>query len=282
MILSEQNENPLCTLDAAQSLFKRFCFQIALINSLLVHAVVITYLVVLPTHNKKQGQEPALLTVQLIKIPTPMPSAKSMPAIIATQVPVKVSKSPIKKASTPPTKTASNPQPSIDTYLSNNNPVQNGISKPTQAPIVSSPEIDSKFEPTTIATAQLAAISATSTQTSEPVLAPASAISHVITENVSPVKTGVSISASYANTNHKPEYPSMSRRLNEQGTVTLKVLVTENGAASMVEVKTSSSYPLLDESAKNAVMQWRFNPATIDGKPISEFYSLVIPFMLLE
>ena len=94
------------------------------------------------------------------------------------------------------------------------------------------------------------------------------------------IKTGVSISASYAKTNQKPEYPSQSRRLNEEGTVVLSVFVTAEGMAGAVEIKSSSGFPMLDQSAKDAVKQWHFNPATVDGIPIDESYSLRIPFKL--
>lgn len=103
-----------------------------------------------------------------------------------------------------------------------------------------------------------------------------------IAEKASPVheKTGVSISASYAKNNQKPEYPAMSRRLNEQGTVVLLVLVLEDGTAGKVDIKKSSGFPLLDDAAKVAVIQWHFIPAKIDGQPISESYNLSIPFVL--
>lgn len=93
-------------------------------------------------------------------------------------------------------------------------------------------------------------------------------------------KTGVAISASYAKNNQKPEYPAMSRKLNEQGTVVLMVLVLEDGTAGKVDIKNSSGFPLLDESAKNALMKWHFIPAKIDGQPINESYTLSIPFVL--
>ena len=94
------------------------------------------------------------------------------------------------------------------------------------------------------------------------------------------IKSGVSISASYANTNQKPEYPSQSRRLNEEGTVVLSVFVTAEGMAGAVEIKSSSGFPMLDQSAIDAVKKWHFNPATVDGIPIDESYSLHIPFKL--
>ena len=97
-----------------------------------------------------------------------------------------------------------------------------------------------------------------------------------------PVKTGVSISASYAASNRKPPYPRLSRINDEQGTVVLRVLVRTDGSAGAVEIKSSSGYPLLDESAKNTVQTWRFNPATVDGKPRAEWYRLAIPFTLQD
>ncbi len=98
--------------------------------------------------------------------------------------------------------------------------------------------------------------------------------------NTAQVKTGVSISASYAKNNQKPEYPAKSRRFNEQGTVVLMVLVLEDGTAGKVDIKNTSGFPLLDESAKIAVLKWHFIPSKIDGRPINEFYTLSIPFTL--
>jgi protein TonB len=95
-----------------------------------------------------------------------------------------------------------------------------------------------------------------------------------------PVKTGVSIPASYAAGNRKPVYPSRSRQYEEEGTVILRVLVRDDGTASTIEIKSSSGHALLDESAKTAVRTWRFKPATSDGKPVSEWFLVPIPFKL--
>jgi protein TonB len=93
-------------------------------------------------------------------------------------------------------------------------------------------------------------------------------------------KTSVYISADYAATNRKPVYPSMSMRYGEQGTVVLRVLVKADGTAGQVEIKSSSGYPLLDESAKATVQSWRFRPATSDGKPMADWFLIPIPFKL--
>ena len=95
-----------------------------------------------------------------------------------------------------------------------------------------------------------------------------------------PAKTDGSISASYSASNAKPVYPTMSKRMGEQGTVMLRVLVKSDGSAANVEVKSSSGFPRLDQSAVEAVKSWRFNPATLDGKPVDEWYQVPIPFKL--
>lgn len=97
-----------------------------------------------------------------------------------------------------------------------------------------------------------------------------------------PSKTEPSIPASYAASNRKPTYPPISRRAEEEGTVILRVLVKADGSAGEVNVKTSSGYPLLDESAKKTVKTWRFNPATSNGQPIAEWYEVPVPFKLVD
>jgi TonB family protein len=91
---------------------------------------------------------------------------------------------------------------------------------------------------------------------------------------------GVSIPADYAAGNRKPIYPLLSRRQEEEGTVLLSILVKADGTAETVQVKQSSGYPLLDESALAAVRHWRFRPAMISRQPVSEWYQLAIPFKL--
>jgi protein TonB len=116
---------------------------------------------------------------------------------------------------------------------------------------------------------------------SPPVPAPAPAPAPAPTAPSAPkasTRTEVSISASYAAANRKPEYPKMSLRLGEQGTVVLTVMVKSDGSASDVEVKSSSGFARLDRAAAEAVKTWRFNPATVDGKAIDKSYEVPITF----
>ena len=110
---------------------------------------------------------------------------------------------------------------------------------------------------------------------------PAPAVTPSPAPATAPARTSAS-EASYASTNRKPPYPRISLSNGDEGTVVLRVLVTAEGTAGAVQVRSSSGFPLLDESARKTVMTWRFKPATVDGKPVAEWYEVPIPFKLQD
>jgi protein TonB len=55
-----------------------------------------------------------------------------------------------------------------------------------------------------------------------------------------------------------PEYPMISRKRKDHGTVTLLVTI-RSGQVASIEVERSSGYISLDESAVRAVRQWEFD-----------------------
>lgn len=61
--------------------------------------------------------------------------------------------------------------------------------------------------------------------------------------------------------NPAPPYPPLSRRMQEEGKVILRVAVNPLGLPDSVEVRTSSGSPRLDESAQKTVRNWKFIPA---------------------
>ena len=84
---------------------------------------------------------------------------------------------------------------------------------------------------------------------------------------------------SYLN-NPAPSYPPVSRRLKEQGRVTLRVLVSAAGNAQDVEVRTSSGSDRLDRAAIEAVRHWRFAPARRGAENIAAWALVPILFQL--
>ena len=80
--------------------------------------------------------------------------------------------------------------------------------------------------------------------------------------------------------NPAPRYPLASRRAVEQGTVTLRVLVSLDGLASRVAVEKSSGSPHLDAAALEAVKAWRFTPARQGADAVESWMLVPIVFRL--
>lgn len=80
--------------------------------------------------------------------------------------------------------------------------------------------------------------------------------------------------------NPKPDYPTQSRRLGEQGQVVLRVLVGHDGAAQEAQVHRSSGHDRLDRAALATVMAWRYVPGKRGGVPESMWMDVPIQFVL--
>lgn len=85
--------------------------------------------------------------------------------------------------------------------------------------------------------------------------------------------------ASYLN-NPRPQYPPMSKRLGETGTVMLKVLVGADGTAKEVLIHKSSGFERLDVAALEAVRKWRFVPGTRLGVPEDMWFNVPVKWVL--
>jgi len=72
--------------------------------------------------------------------------------------------------------------------------------------------------------------------------------------------------------NTPPPYPGAARRLGDEGEVRLDVHVGADGTVLDVRLRQSSGSPLLDRTAIETVRRWRFDPATVDGRPEAAWY----------
>jgi protein TonB len=88
-----------------------------------------------------------------------------------------------------------------------------------------------------------------------------------------------SSNADYLNNPHPP-YPALSLRLNEQGRVIVRVLISKNGSALRGEINQSSGYERLDQAALNAVLGWRFVPGKVDGQLRDLWFDVPVNFKL--
>jgi protein TonB len=101
----------------------------------------------------------------------------------------------------------------------------------------------------------------------EPVLAasPASAMVQAPVAVVPTVRVPATLQAS--GRCKKPEYPVLSRRKGEQGTVLLQFLIGVEGQVIESKILKSSGFVRLDDAARLALAQCQFQPGSVDGSP---------------
>jgi protein TonB len=80
--------------------------------------------------------------------------------------------------------------------------------------------------------------------------------------------------------NPKPQYPSISKRLGEQGQVVHSVLIGTDGLPVSAHLIKSSGYDRLDQAAHTAVMRWRYVPGKRNGIPTTMSFNVPINWVL--
>jgi len=80
--------------------------------------------------------------------------------------------------------------------------------------------------------------------------------------------------------NPKPDYPRIAKRHGYEGLVVLNVFVMESGSVGKIEIRKSSGYDVLDNSALDAVKKWVFIPGRKNGRAIPSWVVVPIRFDL--
>ena len=77
-----------------------------------------------------------------------------------------------------------------------------------------------------------------------------------------------------------PEYPRRAIERGIEGSVLLKIKITERGDVDNVRVVQSKPPGIFENAALVAVRQWSFEPGTYKGEPVSVSVDLPMPFRL--
>jgi periplasmic protein TonB len=77
----------------------------------------------------------------------------------------------------------------------------------------------------------------------------------------------------------EPSYPESARIARLGGHVTLRAVIREDGGIESVDILASSN-PLFNRAAVDAVRQWRYRPALMNGKPVRIYFTVVVEFVL--
>ena len=75
-----------------------------------------------------------------------------------------------------------------------------------------------------------------------------------------------------------PIYPAMAKSQHVAGDVRVDALVDANGRVITMKVVAGPS--LLHQAAMDALRQWKYQPATLNGKPVPMHLTVTIQFRL--
>jgi periplasmic protein TonB len=78
-----------------------------------------------------------------------------------------------------------------------------------------------------------------------------------------------------------PKYSKQARKAKFSGTVVVAMIVDTEGKPKNVHVLRGVGMGL-DEEALKAVQQYRFKPATQNGKPVAVYVNVQVNFQILD
>ncbi len=77
-----------------------------------------------------------------------------------------------------------------------------------------------------------------------------------------------------------PVYPLNARRGGIQGWVTVRFIVNEQGRVEQVTIREAEPPEVFDQSVMRCVGGWRFQPGTVDGRPVKVWAETTLHFEL--
>ncbi len=77
-----------------------------------------------------------------------------------------------------------------------------------------------------------------------------------------------------------PMYPYRAKRLGVEGSVKIRFLVNTSGRTDLIKILESDPPEVFDQSVKKAVKNWKFKPATKDGRVVETWMETVFKFEL--
>ncbi len=208
-------------------------------------------------------RRPAELVVPVV--PVAMMSEWLPPAPRAAPAPPQPRPPPVEPAAVRKVDRAPPPRPAADT---------DSAPAPPAAPRSVEPQL-----PAPAITAPAAAVAEAAAPAAVVAAAPVAPASPPVAPAPAPRLELPSSDADYLQ-NPKPVYPPLSKRLGEQGTVVLRVLIGADGAAQRAEVRQSSGFDRLDQTALSTVLKWRYVPGRRGGAAETMWFNVPIHFVL--
>jgi TonB family protein len=95
---------------------------------------------------------------------------------------------------------------------------------------------------------------------------------------IAPVTVGGAVRAAQLLTSTRPTYPAFAKTQRVSGDVKIDALIDPTGRVTTMKVVSGPA--MLHQAAMDALHQWKYQPATLDGKPVPIHLTVTIQFRL--
>jgi periplasmic protein TonB len=93
-----------------------------------------------------------------------------------------------------------------------------------------------------------------------------------------PVRIGGRVAEANLMRQVQPTYPPLAKSARVQGTVEFTATISKDGKIENLQL--IRGHPLLVNAAKEAVLQWRYRPTLLNGRPVEVVTDIVVNFAL--
>ncbi len=94
-----------------------------------------------------------------------------------------------------------------------------------------------------------------------------------------PLRVGGDVKAPVVIKRVEPKYTDLARKAHQQGIVIVEAVIDKDG--NVDKVRMIKGLPMgLSEAAEEAVRQWKFKPATLNGEAVDVIFNLTVNFTL--
>jgi TonB family protein len=96
------------------------------------------------------------------------------------------------------------------------------------------------------------------------------------------IRVGGNVQAANLLQQVRPVYPGALQAAGIEGTVLLEAVISKDGAPASLTPRNTSVDPAFISAAMDAVRQWRYRPALLNGEPIEVLTTIQVDFKLRE
>jgi protein TonB len=101
-----------------------------------------------------------------------------------------------------------------------------------------------------------------------------------VKKRISPVVIGGNVAAANLVRRVEPAYPPLAKAARIEGTVVFQAVIGVDGQIRNLQLQ--AGHPLLVAAARSAILQWRYRPTLLNGKPVEVVTTITVRFALSQ